>query len=84
LDFKEAAGNTGTLQRQIFEMQLIADLSTASGATPQMFDIYTMSPGSVIVHAHIHPDPSGKCPPPEAVAKDLELQASTRGSLLYM
>ena len=84
LDFKEAAGNTGTLQRQIFEMQLIADLSSASGATPQMFDIYTMSPGSIIVHAHIHPDPSGKCPPPEAVAKDLELQASTRGSLLYM
>ena len=81
LDFS-AAGQQGSPARAAFEQNLIRDLSNATGLNPVSFRIKNMSPGSVVVDADIHADPSGRGPEPQQVAAELERQARDAYSLL--
>ena len=81
LDFA-AAGHHATPTRTAFEQNLLRDLCNSSGAHPACFRITKMSPGSVIVNAEIHADPSGRGPAPEQIAANLERQAQDASSPL--
>jgi len=81
LDFA-AAGHHATPTRAAFEQNLLRDLCSSSGAHAACFRITNMSPGSVIVNAEIHADPSGRGPAPEQIAANLERQAQDASSPL--
>lgn len=75
-------GQEGSQARAGLEQTIIQDLSRATGANPACFLIKQLSPGSIIVDAVIHADPSGKGPAAQDVAAELDRQFRDVNSLL--
>ncbi len=67
-------GAEGSGERESFKREVAADLAAASSLPSANFQIYRVSPGSVILDVEIIPGSSG--PDPLFVAADLKLQAA--------
>ena len=79
LDFR-VAGTAGSSQRDLFESNVIQDLSFASGLACHHFKIKRVSPGSVLVEVEIHQSPA--VTDTLEIAKMLEHQISNPNSAL--
>ena len=75
-------GPRNSHQREAFANHLCQDLSNASGLPATYFLIKDMSPGSVLVMTEIRANESNMAISPEAVARDLERQATDPRSKL--
>ena len=82
LDFS-AAGQPESPQRIAFNNNLTQDLSNAAGLAPDLFEVVSVSPGSIIVQTLIHPDPADRGLNPLLVAAELEKQADQPHSPLH-
>jgi C-terminal processing protease CtpA/Prc len=75
-------GPRNSHQREAFANHLCQDLSNASGLPATNFLIKDMSPGSILVMTEIRAHESNMAISPEAVARDLESQATDPRSRL--
>jgi hypothetical protein len=72
-------GEEGSGERESFKREVAADLAAASCVPSATFQLYRVSPGSVILDVDIIP---GSGPDPLFVAADLKLQAADPTSVL--
>jgi hypothetical protein len=77
-------GDVDSPKREAFKRDVADDLAKASGLPAKNFKITKLSPGSVIVHIDIMPDPLGIACAPSAIAQDLEKQAADPNSRLRL